>query len=157
MKYSLGLVGGAAIFACHYACKTDYFKTLNFFKTLDFFFFLLSGHHLFTPSASLLKVGTIFFSFQGVQSLHFLSIFFKPAGSTCTLSHSCYSEHQYLLEKVLCTFTSPVFMSGAPMFVAAIQGTTLDHLALGTRVVCVPGAYGTVIKFWADYHLQGTT
>lgn len=37
-----------------------------------------------------------------------------------------------------------VFMSGTLLFVAAVQGIPLDHLALEARGACVPDSHGTV-------------
>lgn len=120
-----------------------YVVLFSFFKILDFF-----SSSQWAPSLHSLclsPAGGHHFSFFPRGSTFTLSIFFKPASSICTLSHSCNSEYPYLLEKLLHTSTSLVFMTGASIFLAAIQGMTLDHLALDTRVVCIPRAYGTVI------------
>lgn len=46
-------------------------------------------------------------------------------------------------------------MSGAPIFVAATQGTLLDCLALEARRVCVPASHSTVTM--GDSSWQATT
>lgn len=52
----------------------------------------------------------------------------------------------------------PVFTSGDLVFVAAIQRTPPDSLALMATGVCIHGSHGTATseQFLASYHPQGT-
>ena len=110
-----------------------------------FLFFFQSPRSIFFFQLGIIFILPLLFSFIFLLSKeHYLYTSSLPCSSQqasiCNaLSHSCNSEHQYLLERNFCTHLLPVFMTGAPVFVGAIQGMTLDHLAFEARVACILG------------------
>lgn len=64
------------------------------------------------------------------------SLFPSSVGTIFTLGLCCNPEHWQLPEGSFYASGAPAFMAGSRVFVAAVQGTPLDHLAL-----VVSGAY----------------
>lgn len=66
----------------------------------------------------------------------------------------------YLRAELLCVSGTPGFTSSAPVFVAATQGTALDHLALVAKSDLhswVPQNCNNQRQFLAGFHPEGTT